>query len=76
MKGIKECKLTLSAMGVRVRDGHVTTVQGQIYPGPGLIGLSSFFCNTKSFSCRSTGNTGYLVLLHNSNNKLIIELNF
>ena len=26
-------------MGMRVRDGHVTTVQGQICPGPCLIGL-------------------------------------
>ena len=26
-------------MGMQVRDGHVTTVQGQICPGPCLIGL-------------------------------------
>ena len=31
--------LTLS-IGMRVRDGHVTTVQGQICPGPCLIGLN------------------------------------
>ena len=27
-------QLTLSAMGMRVRYGHVTTIQGQICPDP------------------------------------------
>ena len=31
--------LTLSTLGMRVRDCHVTTVQGQICPDPCLIGL-------------------------------------
>ena len=32
--------LTLSTMRMRVQDGHVTTVEGQICPGPCLIGLT------------------------------------
>ena len=58
-------------MGMQVQDGHVTTIQGQICPGPCLIGLSnlSYQCHDENHAdvCGNTSmaSNGYSLVQNN-----------